>query len=160
MAEPTHLDPAGRPRMVDVGEKEVTARAAVAEGRLVMSPATLAALKEGRAAKGDALVVAQIAGIQAAKRTWDLIPLCHPLPLSNVDVQVEPDEALPGLRVRATVRVEARTGVEMEALTAVAMALLTAYDMLKALDREMRLEGIHLVRKSGGRSGSWESRQT
>ncbi len=151
----THLDESGRARMVDVGEKTETERIAVAEGELLMAPATLAALRAGRTPKGDPLLVAQVAGIQAAKRTSDLIPLCHPLPLSSVDVVLEPDDALPGVRARATARVTARTGVEMEALTAVAVALLTAYDMLKALDRGMELRGVRLLRKQGGRSGTW-----
>lgn len=152
-----HQDESGRPRMVDVGDKDETDRTAVAEGRLVMAPETLAALREGRMAKGDPLVVARIAGIQAAKRTSDLIPMCHPLPLTKVDVELTTDEALPGVRARATARVHARTGVEMEALTGVTMALLTAYDMLKSADREMRIEGVRLLRKSGGRSGTWEA---
>jgi cyclic pyranopterin phosphate synthase len=138
--------------MVDVGDKAVTAREAVAEGRLVMAQATFEALLEHRTPKGDPLIVAQIAGIQAAKRTSDLIPLCHPLALSRVDVQLEPDASLPGVHAVATARVEARTGVEMEALVAVTVALLTAYDMLKALDRGMHVEGVRVVRKTGGRS--------
>lgn len=146
--------------MVDVGRKEETARTATAEGVLLMASETLAALREGRTAKGDPLVVARIAGIQAAKRTAELIPLCHTLPLSGVDVSVDPDEALPGIRVTATARVVARTGVEMEALTAVSAALLTAYDMLKALDRGMRLEGIRLLHKAGGGSGEWDADAT
>lgn len=146
--------------MVDIGGKEATERVAVAEGRLVMAPATLAALLEGRGGKGDALVVAQIAGIQAAKRTAELIPLCHPLPLTHVDVTLEPDDELPGLRATASAAVVAPTGVEMEALTAVAVALLTAYDMLKGLDRAMRVEGIRLQHKAGGRSGTWHAAPT
>ncbi|HEX7117402.1 MAG TPA: cyclic pyranopterin monophosphate synthase MoaC [Longimicrobiales bacterium] len=152
----THLDEAGRPTMVDVGRKPESARTATAEGILVMTPETLAALRDGRTPKGDPLLVAQIAGIQAAKRTAELIPLCHTLPLSSVDVRLEPDDALPGVRATATVRVVARTGVEMEALTAVSVALLTVYDMLKALDRGMRLESIRLLHKAGGRSGEWD----
>jgi cyclic pyranopterin phosphate synthase len=147
----THQDESGRPRMVDVGDKAVTAREAVAEGTLVMGQATFEALLEHRTPKGDPLIVAQIAGIQAAKRTADLIPLCHPLALSRVDVKLEPDAALPGIRAEATAQVDGRTGVEMEALVAVSVALLTAYDMLKALDREMRLEGVRVVRKTGGK---------
>jgi len=141
--------------MVDVGDKEVTSRTAVAEGCLVMAPATLDALRAGSTAKGDPLVVAQIAGIQAAKRTAELIPLCHTIPLSSVDLTVEPDGSIPGVRATARVRATATTGVEMEALTAVSAALLTAYDMLKALDRGMRIEGIQLLSKEGGRSGRW-----
>lgn len=151
----THLDAAGRPRMVDVGDKEVTRRVAVAEGRIVTSAATARAIVEGTAPKGNVLLVAQLAGITGAKRTADLIPLCHTLPLSSVEVELEVDEGLPGVRARATARVEARTGVEMEALTAVSVALLTIYDMCKARDREMRIEAIRLVRKEGGRSGAW-----
>ncbi len=141
--------------MVDVGTKRETARRAVAEGLLVMAPATLAALKAGRTPKGDPLVVAQLAGIQGAKRTSDLIPLCHPLPLTSVAVELTTDDALPGIRAQATVGVRARTGVEMEALTAVCVALLSAYDMLKAVDRGMEIRGVRLLRKQGGRSGVW-----
>lgn len=158
-SELTHLDETGRPRMVSVGDKEVTEREAVAEGRLVMAASTLEALRSGRTPKGDPLLVAQVAGIQAAKRTSELIPLCHPLPLSGIDLAVDIDEGLPGIRAQATVRVVGRTGVEMEALTAVAVALLTAYDMLKALDRGMRVESIRLLRKEGGRSGRWVAAQ-
>ncbi len=151
----THLDPQGRPRMVDVGQKAPTQRVATAEGLIRMSPDTLAAIVDGRTAKGNVLVIAQLAGIMGAKRTADLVPLCHPLPLDSVEVEVAPDPLLPGLRVTATARVEARTGVEMEALTAVSCALLTAYDMCKARDRGMVIEGVRLLRKEGGRSGSW-----
>jgi cyclic pyranopterin monophosphate synthase len=151
----THQDESGRPTMVDVGAKADAERAATAEGALVMEPATLDALRRGRTPKGDPLLVAQIAGIQAAKRTAELIPLCHSLPLSTVDVRLELDDALPGIRATATARVTAKTGVEMEALTAVAVALLTAYDMLKGIDRGMRLADIRLLAKSGGRSGAW-----
>ncbi len=143
--------------MVDVGDKDVTERTATAEGMLVMKAETLAALQAGRTPKGDPLVVARVAGIQAAKRTAELVPLCHTLPLSGVDVAMETEPDLPGVRVTATIRVVARTGVEMEALTAVSVALLTLYDMLKALDRGMRLEGIRLVHKTGGRSGDWHA---
>lgn len=143
--------------MVDVGDKDVTDRTATAEGYLVTTPETLEALREGTTTKGDPLVVARIAAVQAAKRTDELIPLCHTLPLTGVDVTVEPDPSRPGIRATATARVAARTGVEMEALTAVSLALLTAYDMLKAIDREMRIEGIRLLHKSGGRSGSWDA---
>lgn len=141
--------------MVDVGHKSPTARTASAQGRLVMAPRTLSALLAGRNPKGDPLTVARIAGIQAAKKTADLIPLCHTLALSSIDVEIEPDPEIPGLRATATARITDRTGVEMEALTAVTVALLTAYDMLKALDRGMRLEGITLLHKAGGRSGEW-----
>lgn len=153
----THLDAEGRPRMVDVGGKEPTRRAAVAEGRIVTSPETVRAIVEGTGPKGNVLLVAQLAGITGAKRTADLIPLCHPLPLTSVEVELEADPELPGVRARATARVDARTGVEMEALTAVSVALLTVYDMCKARDRGMRIEAIRLVRKEGGRSGTWEA---
>jgi cyclic pyranopterin monophosphate synthase len=159
MTEPafTHLDASGRPHMVDVGGKPVTRREAVAEGSLRMAAETLAAIVGGTAPKGNVLLVAQLAGITGAKRTADLIPLCHPLPLTSVEVSVEPDEHLPGVRVRATARVEARTGVEMEALTAVTCALLTVYDMCKALDRGMVMDDVRLLRKEGGRSGTWHA---
>jgi len=153
----THLDARGRPRMVDVGGKEPTRREAVAEGRIVTSGETVRAILEGTGPKGNVLLVAQLAGITGAKRTADLIPLCHPLPLTSVEVELEADPELPGVRARATARVDARTGVEMEALTAVSVALLTVYDMCKARDREMRIEAIRLVRKEGGRSGTWEA---
>ena len=153
----THLDAEGRPRMVDVGGKAVTRRVAVAEGRIVTSAATVRAIVEGTAPKGNVLLVAQLAGITGAKRTAELIPLCHALPLDSVEVELEADEALPGVRARATARVEARTGVEMEALTAVSVALLTIYDMCKACDRGMRIEAIRLVHKEGGRSGAWSA---
>ena len=155
MSKLTHMDDNGRPAMVDVGGKAETERVAEAEGLLITAAATIDALKRGNAPKGDPLVVAQIAGIQAAKRTAELIPLCHQLPLTRVDVQLEVDESLPGIRVRTEARVTGRTGVEMEALTAAAVSLLTLYDMLKAIDREMRIEGVRLTRKTGGRSGEW-----
>ncbi|HEX5727131.1 MAG TPA: cyclic pyranopterin monophosphate synthase MoaC [Longimicrobiaceae bacterium] len=153
----THLDEQGRPRMVDVGGKEATRRVAVAEGVIRVSRDTLAAITEGRVAKGDVLRVAQLAGIMAAKRTADLIPLCHPLPLDAVEVELEADPTLPAIRATATARVEGKTGVEMEALTAVTVALLTVYDMCKARDREMTIERVRLLRKEGGRSGTWEA---
>jgi cyclic pyranopterin phosphate synthase len=146
--------------MVDVGAKAESRRTAMAEGVIRMAPETLAALEEGRTPKGDPLVVAQVAGIQAAKRTWELIPLCHPLPLSSVDVELVPDRAIPGVRAVARARVTGRTGVEMEALTAVSVALLTMYDMLKAVDRNMRISGVRVVEKSGGESGDWSSVET
>lgn len=152
----THLAEDGRARMVDVGDKADTERHAVAEGVLRMAQSTFDAMRAGRTAKGDPLVVAQIAGIQAAKRTAELIPLCHPLALTQIDVALEPDSALPGVRARASARVRGRTGVEMEALTAVGVALLTAYDMLKALDRDMVIDEVRLVSKEGGRSGAWQ----
>ncbi|MGH7503034.1 MAG: cyclic pyranopterin monophosphate synthase MoaC [Longimicrobiales bacterium] len=154
----THQDASGRPAMVDVADKDVTDRTATAVGELRMQPATLAALRAGTTPKGDPLVVAQIAAIQAAKRTADLIPLCHPLALSNIDVRLEPDDSIPGVRVTATVRVRGSTGVEMEALTAVAVALLTAYDMLKAIEKGMQIGAIRLLSKSGGRSGDYHAR--
>ena len=153
----THLADDGRARMVDVGAKDETERVAVATGVLRMRQATLDALMAGRTPKGDPLIVAQIAGLQAAKRTAELIPLCHPLALTQVDVELEPALEVPGVRARATVRLRGRTGVEMEALTAVSVALLTAYDMLKAVDRDMVIEGVHVLAKEGGRSGSWSS---
>ena len=153
----THLDKTGRPIMVDVGEKPETARQAVATGELVTAPATLDMLEQGATPKGDPLIVAQLAGIQAAKRTAELIPLCHQLPLTKVDVVLEVDRSLPGVRATAIAQVVARTGVEMEALTAVSVALLTMYDMLKAVDRVMRIDNIRLTRKTGGRSGEFNS---
>jgi cyclic pyranopterin phosphate synthase len=153
----THLDEQGRPRMVDVAEKAVTRRIAMAEGHIRTSPETLSAIVEGRTAKGNVLTVAQLAGIMGAKRTSDLIPLCHPLPLTSVDVEIAPEVDGSGLRVTATARVDGKTGVEMEALTAVSCALLTVYDMCKARDREMVIGGIRLLRKEGGRTGTWEA---
>lgn len=157
MTSLTHQDPSGRPRMVDVGEKQESRRTAIAEGAIRMSREALEALQQGRTPKGDPLLVAQLAGIQAAKRTADLIPLCHPLPLTSVTVDVVPDPELPGVRAVARARVTGRTGVEMEAMTAVSVALLTVYDMLKSADRAMRIEGIRLLEKSGGRSGDWSA---
>jgi cyclic pyranopterin phosphate synthase len=151
--ELTHVDAQGRPRMVDVGEKAVTRRSATAEGFLSLSPAAHAAVAERRAKKGDVAFTAELAGIQGAKRTADLIPLCHPLVLDAVEVEVT--LGADHLRVTATVRTEGRTGVEMEALCAVTTALLTAYDMLKAVDRTLSLGPVRLLAKSGGRSGDW-----
>jgi cyclic pyranopterin phosphate synthase len=151
----THADDEGQPRMVDVSEKGKSLRRARAEGALRMTSETLEALLEGESPKGDVLQVARIAGIQAGKRTGELIPLCHLLPATSVTVEVEADRGLPGVRVRTEAKVAGRTGVEMEALTAASVALLTVYDMLKALDRGMVLEGIRLTEKSGGRSGRW-----
>jgi cyclic pyranopterin monophosphate synthase len=153
----THLDERGNPRMVDVGDKEITSRRAVAEGWIRMSAQTLAAIVDNALPKGNVTTIAQLAGVMGAKRAADLIPLCHPLPISSVRVDVEPDQEIPGLRVRAEVRVEGRTGVEMEALTAVSCALLTVYDMCKALDRGMQMGGIRLLLKEGGRSGIWSA---
>jgi cyclic pyranopterin phosphate synthase len=155
MSELTHIDARGEARMVDVSDKAVTHRTAVAEGRVRMKPETLALIRAGDAKKGDVLGTARIAGIMAAKRTQELIPLCHPLLLSKVQVELAPDDALPGVAVRATVTVSGQTGVEMEALTAVSVACLTVYDMVKAADRSMVIEGVRLLEKSGGRSGAW-----
>ncbi len=152
----THFDQSGQAHMVDVSEKPVTSREAVAEGCVIMSPETLA-LAQGGAAKGDVLGVARLAGIMGAKRTSDLIPLCHPLPITKVALELTPDPYLPGIRIAATVRTTGQTGVEMEALTAVSVAALTVYDMLKAAEKSMRIEGIRLVRKSGGKSGNYEA---
>jgi cyclic pyranopterin phosphate synthase len=149
----THIDGKGEARMVDVSDKPATERLAVAEGRIVMAQATLDLIVSGNAKKGDVLGTARIAGIMAAKRTSDLIPLCHPLALSKVTLDISPDASLPGCMVRATVKVSGPTGVEMEALTAVSVACLTIYDMIKAVERGARIEGIHLVEKSGGKSG-------
>jgi cyclic pyranopterin phosphate synthase len=151
----THLAADGQPRMVDVSGKDDTHRRAVAEGAIRMAPETLSALIRGESPKGDALQVARIAGIQAGKRSGDLIPLCHILPGASLTVDLEEDPALPGIRVRAEASIRGQTGVEMEALTAASVALLTVYDMAKAVDRGMVLEGIRLVSKEGGRSGTW-----
>jgi len=153
----THLSASGEANMVDVGDKPATTREATAEGVIVMSPETLALILAGDAKKGDVLGTARIAGIMAAKRTHELIPLCHPLALSKVSVDLRPDETLPGVVVTATARVTGPTGVEMEALTAVSVACLTVYDMTKAVDRGMRIEGVRLLAKSGGRSGDFRA---
>ncbi len=153
----THLDESGRARMVDVGAKDVTERVAVARGRVTMRPATLALIIAGELPKGDVLTVAQIAGVMAAKRTSELIPLCHPLLLNQVVVTCAPNPAESCIDIEATVRVSGKTGVEMEALTAVTVAGLTLYDMAKAVDRGMRLTDVRLARKSGGRSGDWRA---
>lgn len=152
----THFDASGQAHMVDVSGKEPTTREAVAEAVVVMAPETLA-LAQGGAAKGDVLGVARLAGIMGAKRTADLIPLCHPLPLDRVAVDLVADPALPGVRITATARTTGRTGVEMEALTAASVAALTVYDMLKAAQKDMRIEGIRLLRKTGGKSGTFEA---
>ena len=154
----THLGPSGEAHMVDVSDKAATERVAVAEGRVVMSTATLDLVMSGNAKKGDVLGTARIAGIMAAKRTHELIPLCHPLALSQVSVDLTPDPALPGIAVRASVKVTGPTGVEMEALTAVSVACLTIYDMVKAVERGMRIEGVHLVEKAGGKSGPYRTK--
>lgn len=149
----SHLDEHGRARMVDIGSKPDTERLAVARGEVRMLPATLELIRAGQIQKGDVLTVAQIAGITAAKRTSELIPLCHPLPLTKVDVELELDEALPGVVITATAKTVGKTGVEMEALTAVSIAALTVYDMAKAAEKTMRIENIRLVEKHGGQSG-------
>jgi cyclic pyranopterin phosphate synthase len=149
----SHLDESGRPRMVDITAKADTARQAIAKGSIRMKPQTLALIKAGQVAKGDVISVAQVAGVMAAKKTHELIPLCHPLLLTDIDVQLESDEKESALHITASVRTTGKTGVEMEALTAVAVAALTVYDMCKAVDRGMRIEGVRLVRKSGGKSG-------
>jgi cyclic pyranopterin phosphate synthase len=153
----THIDARGAAHMVDVSAKAVTARAATAEGFVVMSAATLALVTTGRAAKGDVLATARIAGIMAAKRTHELIPLCHPLAISKASVELTPQTSPPGIRVAATVQVSGQTGVEMEALTAVSVACLTIYDMLKAAEKDMRIEGIRLIEKTGGKSGPYRA---
>jgi cyclic pyranopterin monophosphate synthase len=153
----THLDESGTARMVDVGHKADTERVAVARGSVRMAPTTLALIIEGNMKKGDVLTVAQLAGIMAAKRTAELIPLCHPLQLSHVDVTCRPNEAESRVDIEATVRLRGKTGVEMEALTAVSVAALTIYDMAKAVDRHMQLTDIRVVQKSGGQSGDWQS---
>ena len=144
--------------MVDVSAKPATERVAVAEGRVIMQPKTLAIVRKGNAKKGDVIGAARIAGIQAAKRTHELIPLCHPLAISQIEVDVAPDAKLPGVAVTARVKVSGKTGVEMEALTAVAVACLTIYDMVKAVERGMRIEGIRLIEKRGGRSGHYRAK--
>ena len=157
MSELTHIAASGEARMVDVTAKADTDRVAIAEGAVVMRAQTLALVTAGDMKKGDVLGAARFAGIMAAKRTHELIPLCHPLLLTGVEVEINPDEALPGLRVRARARVKGATGVEMEALTAVSVACLTIYDMAKAVDRGMRIEGVRLIEKSGGKSGLWRA---
>ncbi|KQU50868.1 molybdenum cofactor biosynthesis protein MoaC [Bosea sp. Leaf344] len=153
----SHLDAKGQAHMVDVGDKAETGRTAIAEGLVVMQKETLAIVRDGDAKKGDVLGTARLAGIMAAKRTHELIPLCHPLLISKIAVELVIDEALPGVRVTAEVKMKGQTGVEMEALTAVGIACLTVYDMVKAVDRGMRIEGIRLLHKSGGKSGVYEA---
>jgi cyclic pyranopterin phosphate synthase len=153
----THLDETGAAHMVDVSGKAVTERTAVAEGVVKMQASTLDLIRTGTAAKGDVIATARIAGIMAAKRTHELIPLCHPIMLSKVTIDIEFDSELPGLRIRATTKVAERTGVEMEALTAVSVACLTIYDMAKAVDRGMMIGNIRLLEKTGGRSGDWQA---
>src|SRR5471030_1758986 len=153
----THIDRAGEARMLDVSAKPATERTAIAEGRVVMSKATLDLIVSGNAKKGDVLGTARVAGIMAAKRTSELIPLCHPLALSKVTLDIAPDHKLPGCVVRATVKVTGPTGAEMEALTAVSVACLTIYDMIKAVERGVRIEGLHLIEKTGGKSGHYRA---
>jgi cyclic pyranopterin monophosphate synthase len=153
----THIAVSGEARMVDVSAKDDTARIAIAEGRVAMAAATLQTILSGNAKKGDVLGAARIAGIMAAKKTHELIPLCHPLLLTKVSVDIAPDSALPGLIVRAEVKTRGQTGVEMEALIAVSIACLTIYDMAKAADRAMRIESVRLISKSGGKSGEWRA---
>jgi cyclic pyranopterin phosphate synthase len=153
----THIAASGEARMVDVSGKDETARIAVAEGCVAMASQTLETILAGDAKKGDVLGAARIAGIMAAKRAHELIPLCHPLLLTKVSVDIAPDAGLPGLRVRAEVKTRGQTGVEMEALTAVSVACLTIYDMAKSVDRAMRIEGVRLLEKSGGKSGEWRA---
>jgi cyclic pyranopterin phosphate synthase len=153
----SHLNEAGEARMVDVSDKAVTARTAVAEGFVAMAPQTLDLILSGKALKGDVLATARIAAIMGAKRTHELIPLCHPLPLTQVTVDFTPSRDPTGIRVEATAKVEGKTGVEMEALTAVMVACLTLYDMCKAVDRGMTFSGIRLIEKTGGRSGAFKA---
>ena len=155
----THLSTRGEARMVDVSAKPATERVAVAEGRVIMQRKTLDLVRKGNAKKGDVLGAARIAAIQAAKRTHELIPLCHPLPVTQVEIELTPDAKLPGVVARARVKVAGKTGVEMEALTAVSVACLTIYDMVKAVERGMRIEGIRLIEKRGGRSGHYRVRE-
>ena len=155
MSELTHFNAAGDAAMVDVTDKEITSRAATARARIVMQPETLALIRRGGAKKGDVLGVARLAGIMAAKRTADLIPLCHPLPISAVAVELTTNTVTSAVEIEATVRTTGRTGVEMEALTAASVAALTVYDMCKAVDRAMQIEGLRVVRKSGGKSGDF-----
>jgi cyclic pyranopterin phosphate synthase len=158
-AKLTHLSASGEAHMVDVSAKPATERVAIAEGCVLMQPKTLDIVRKGNAKKGDVLGAARLAGIMAAKRTHELIPLCHPLALSQIEVDVTPDAKLPGVTVTARVKVLGQTGVEMEALTAVSVACLTIYDMVKAVERSMRINGIRLVEKSGGRSGHFRARK-
>jgi cyclic pyranopterin monophosphate synthase len=153
----THLDESGEARMVDVSAKQPTVRIAVAAGQVRMLPETLAAIEAGNAPKGDVLGTARLAGIMAAKQTSQLIPLCHPLPLQKVEVQITPDAELPGYQILVEVKTKAETGVEMEALTAVSVAALTLYDMAKALEKSMQIEAIRLVSKTGGKSGDYRA---
>jgi cyclic pyranopterin phosphate synthase len=156
MKDLSHVDAEGRARMVDVGAKADTARTARAEGSITMNAETLAAIERNAVAKGDVIAAARIAGIMAAKKTAELIPLCHPIPLTDAGVDIDVDRSLPGLRIKAWASTQGKTGVEMEALTAVTVALLTVYDMAKALDRGMEISGVRLIEKRGGKSGDWK----
>jgi cyclic pyranopterin monophosphate synthase len=156
MSEITHVDDSGRARMVDVSDKAETARTAIARGQLTCRPETLERVRAGTAPKGSVIRTAELAGIMAAKRTAELIPLCHPLPLTAVEVRIDADDGLPGFSVVAEVRTKAVTGVEMEALTAVSVACLTLFDMLKAIDRTMTIGSVEVISKSGGKSGDWD----
>ncbi len=153
----THFDEGGKAHMVDVSDKEITSRVAVAEGFITMNATTFALVAEGRAEKGDVLGIARLAGIMAAKQTSNLIPLCHPLPITKVTVDLIPDESLPGVRISATVKTTGKTGVEMEALTAVSVAALTVHDMVKAVQKDMVIGGIRVTLKDGGKSGRYEA---
>jgi cyclic pyranopterin phosphate synthase len=157
MAKPelSHVDASGKARMVDVGNKDVTERVAIAEGQVRMLPETLELIRTNALKKGDALTVAQVAGVQAAKRTSELIPFCHPLPLEHIAIEFELHDELPGVTIRATAKTSGKTGVEMEALTAVSVAALTVYDMAKAAEKGMHIENVRLVKKTGGKSGEW-----
>jgi cyclic pyranopterin phosphate synthase len=157
MSKLTHLDEHGAARMVDVSAKDVTDREATAEATITLSPDAFGAVMAGTAPKGDVLAAARIAGIMAAKRTHQLIPLCHPLPITKVAIDIEPDHSLPGFVLQATVKVTGQTGVEMEALTAVSIACLTLYDMVKAVEKGMRIDGIRLLEKQGGKSGHFRA---
>lgn len=159
MTDLTHFDAEGRARMVDVSGKKASGRVAVAEGRVRMALETLRLVEEGKAAKGDVIDVARLAGIMGAKKTSELVPLCHPLPIDGIEVDIVPDPELPGLRIEAKVKTAGRTGVEMEALTAVSVAALAVYDMLKAAEKSMEILGIRLLLKEGGKSGRYEARR-
>jgi len=157
MAGLTHFDGKGDAHMVDVSDKAVTSRVAIAQGHIKMAPETFDMISEGRAKKGDVLSVARLAGIMGAKKTPELIPLCHPLPITKVAVELSTDATLPGVRIEATVKTTGQTGVEMEALTAVSTAALTVYDMVKAVDKAMEIGGIRVILKDGGKSGRYEA---
>jgi cyclic pyranopterin phosphate synthase len=159
MAQLSHLDEQGRARMVDVSEKEVTSRIAVARGTIHMEPDTLALIRQGKVEKGDVFSVARVAGIMAAKKTSELIPMCHPLNITSVEIALMAEDKPPRVDIQASVRVSGKTGVEMEAMTAVAAAALTIYDMCKAVDREMIIGEIRLLKKSGGKSGTFERKE-